>query len=121
MTLVSYVKHLMYSLKLSSDPSLQSELNHGRVKTRQKVRTSKKNTMRQLGNIDFVESQVRRIAAEVNVAGVPMKSNPTPSTASLTAHYHIALDTKKPLVLGKWLINHPDDPALKVPVSRDSY
>ena len=76
--------------------------------------------MRQLGNIDFVESQVRRIAAEVNIAGVPMESNPTPSTALLTTRYHIALDTKKPLVLGKWLINHPNDPALKVLVSRNN-
>ena len=77
--------------------------------------------MRQLGNIDFVESQVRRIAAEADAAGVPTKSGPTPPTASLTTRYHIALDTKKPLVLGKWLINHPDDPALKVLVFRNNY
>jgi hypothetical protein len=70
--------------------------------------------MQQLGNIDFVESQVRQIAAEVNSAGVCMKSVPSPSTTPPSAHYNIAQDTKKPLVLGKWLINHTDDPALKV-------
>ena len=100
--------------KPGSDASLQSELSHGRVKTRQKARTSKKNTMRQLGNIDFVESQVRRIAAKVDAAGVPMGLIPSPSTVAPTARYHIAQDTKKPLVLGEWLINHSDDPALKV-------
>ena len=71
--------------------------------------------MQQLGNIDFVESQVRRIAAEVDTIGVPMKKPTSPtSTVSLTAHYHIARDVKKLLVLGEWLINHSDDPALKV-------
>ena len=71
--------------------------------------------MQQLGNIDFVESQVRRIAAEVDTIGVPMKKPTSPtSTVSLTARYHIARDVKKPLILGEWLINHSDDPALKV-------
>ena len=70
--------------------------------------------MRQLGNIDYVESQVRRMAAEVDTAGVPMKLDRSPSTA-LTSRYHIAQDTKKPLILGEWLIKHADDPALKVP------
>jgi len=35
--------HLLYP---HSDTRMQSELSHGRVKTRRKVRTSKKNTMR---------------------------------------------------------------------------
>jgi hypothetical protein len=93
---------------------VQSELSHGRVKTWHRVRTSKKNTMRQLGNIDFVETQVRRIAAEVNTIGVPMKSTSSASTVPLSAHYHIAKDIKKPLILGEWLITHSEDPALKV-------
>jgi len=96
------------------DACSQSELNHGRVKTRQRARTSKKNTMQQLGNIDFVESQVRRIAAEVDAAGVPMKKVSLPSAVPLTDHYHIAKDVKKPLILGEWLNNHVDDPALRV-------
>jgi len=70
--------------------------------------------MRQLGNIDFVESQVRRIAAEVDATGIPMKSIPSSSVTPPTAHYWIARDTKKPLILGEWLVNHADDPALKV-------
>jgi hypothetical protein len=84
------------------------------VKTQQRVRTSKKNTMRQLGNIDFVESQVRRIAAEVDTVGVSMKLGSSLPTVPLTAHYHIARDDKKSLILGEWLINHSSDPALKV-------
>jgi len=71
--------------------------------------------MQQLGNIDFVESQVRRIAAEVDGVGVPVKSVSSSSTAPPTARYHIAQDIKKPLILGEWLANHSDDPALKVP------
>ena len=70
--------------------------------------------MRQLGNIDFVESQVRRIAAEVDAAGVPIKSVSPLSTVSPTARYHIAQDIKKPLILGEWLIAHSNDPALMV-------
>jgi len=70
--------------------------------------------MQQLRNIDFVESQVRRIAAEVDTAGVPMKTASLLSAAPLAAHYHIAKDVKKPLVLGEWLNNHSDDPALRV-------
>ena len=71
--------------------------------------------MRQLGDMDFVESQVRRIAAEVDMAGVPIRSIPVSSTAALpTTCYEIAQDTKKSLVLGEWLANHADDPALKV-------
>ena len=70
--------------------------------------------MRQLGDIDFVESQVRRIAAEVNMAGIPIRSVPTSSMPPPTARYEIAQDTKKTLVLGEWLANHTDDPALKV-------
>ena len=70
--------------------------------------------MRQLGNIDFVESQVRRIAAEVDAVGVPIKSVPSSSTAPSIARYHITQDIKKPLILGEWLIDHSDDPALKV-------
>ena len=70
--------------------------------------------MRQLGNIDFVESQVRRIAAEVDTASVPMTSVSSSSAAPLTVHYQIARDTKKRLALGEWLIDHSDDPALKV-------
>ena len=93
---------------------IQSELSHSRIKTWQKVRTSKKNTMRQLGNIDFVETQVQRIAAEANTVGVPMKSMSSASTMSFGAGYHIVQDVKKRLVLGEWLTNHPDDPALKV-------
>lgn len=100
--------------KPDSDLRLQSELSHGRVKTRQKARTSKKNTMRQLGNIDFVESQVRWIAAEAEAVGVPIKSVSPPPMAPPTARYHIAQDIKKPLILGEWLISHSDDPALTV-------
>jgi len=70
--------------------------------------------MRQLGNIDFVESQVRRIAAEVDTIGVPAKLASSPPMIPLTARYHIAQDVKKSLVLGEWLVNHQDDPALKV-------
>ena len=69
--------------------------------------------MWQLGNIDFVELQVRRIAAEVDAIGIPMKLNPSSST-TLASHYHIAQDTKKPLFLGEWLVKHTNDPALKV-------
>ena len=99
--------------KPGSDALPQSELSHGHVKTQQKAHTSK-NTMQQLGNIDFVESQVRRIAAKVDAAGVPMGLIPSLSTVAPTARYHIAQDTKKPLILSEWLINHSDDPALKV-------
>lgn len=70
--------------------------------------------MRQLGDMDFVESQVHQIAAEVHMAGVPIRSIPVSSTALPTARYEIAQDTKKTLVLGEWLANHADDPALKV-------
>ena len=70
--------------------------------------------MRQLGNMDFVESQVRWIAAEVDAAGIPIKSVSPPSMAPPTARYHIAQDVKKPLILGEWLIDHSNDPALTV-------
>jgi len=70
--------------------------------------------MQQLGNIDFVESQVHRIAAEVDANGSPIKSTFSPPMAPPTVRYHIAQDVKKPLILGEWLINHSDDPALKV-------
>ena len=70
--------------------------------------------MRQLGDMDFVELQVRQIAAEVDMAGVSIKSIPASSAAPPTTHYEIAQDTKKTLVLGEWLANHADDPALKV-------
>jgi len=70
--------------------------------------------MRQLGNIDFVELQVRRIAAEVDAVGIPIKSVSPPSAASPTARYHIAQDTKKSLILGEWLNSHSNDPALTV-------
>lgn len=70
--------------------------------------------MRQLGNIDFVKSQVRQIAAEVNTTGVHMKSTSSSPPVLPIAHYHIAQDTKNPLILGKWLANHSNDPALKV-------
>jgi hypothetical protein len=100
--------------KLTHNARLQSELTHGRVKTRQDTRTNKKNTMRQLGNIDFVESQVRQIAAEVDAAGVTVKPVSSPPTEPATSGYHIARDVKKSLVLGEWLTNHSDDPALEV-------
>jgi len=110
---------LMFSFQSAHDkpnPDIysQSELNHGRVKTRQKARTSKKNTMRQLGNIDFVESQVRRIAAEVDTSGVPTGRASSSLATPPTSRCHISEDTKKRLVLGEWLIDHSNDPALKV-------
>ena len=70
--------------------------------------------MQQLGNIDFVESQVRRIAAEASTVGVPMQSASSPSTAPTDTHHHIAKDVTKHLFLGEWLANHSSDPALKV-------
>lgn len=70
--------------------------------------------MQQLGNINFVESQVRRIAAEIDIASVPMKLVPPSSTTSPTARYHITKDVKKPLILGEWLNDHSKDPALMV-------
>jgi len=100
--------------KPNSDMCPQPELSHGHVKTQGKTHTSKKNTLRQLGNIDFVESQVRWIAAEVDTTGIPIKSVPQQSMAPPAARYHIVKDIKKPLVLGEWLINHSSDPALAV-------
>ena len=58
--------------------------------------------MRQLGNVDFVEPPVRQIAEEVDTVGVPMKPASSQSTVEPPAtRYHIAQDTKKPLVLGE--------------------
>jgi len=70
--------------------------------------------MRQLGNIDFVESQVRQIAAEVSTAGVHMKLASSSPPVPPVTRYHIAQSIRKPLVLGEWLTNHSNDPALKV-------
>jgi len=111
---VSLTFTLGCTCELYFDLGVEPELSHGRVKTWHKTRTSKKNTMRQLGNIDFVESQVRQIAAKVDTAGTPMKSvSPPPKTSPATC-YHIAQDIKKPLILGEWLVDHSNDPALTV-------
>lgn len=103
--------------KYNFNRCLQLELSHRCVKTRWKAYTSKKNTMWQLGNINFVESQVCWIAAEVDTAGILMKSVSSPSTEPINTYFHIAKDVKKPLILGEWLNDHLDDPALRVIIS----
>ena len=90
---------------------------HTRTKTRSDCRTNKKDVTKQLADIDFVESEVRRMAEELRVLGVSFPDAPTtalPTISQPDDQFGIAKEPEERLFLEQLITDHKDDHAYQV-------
>jgi hypothetical protein len=89
---------------------LQGELEHRTPKARY-TRTSRKNFIKQITQIERRQTRIRRIRDRLrqtkNVGNEEVASSPD-------AHHHIGKSENNPEHIGRFLQEHADDPATKV-------
>ena len=94
--------------------SSQGELEHHTPKLRYK-RTSKKNYLRQLTQIERHQVRIRHIRRGLNEGKNPFACNGEPEYASNPmVQYHIGKSQNEPVVLPIFLQENCGDPAIKV-------
>lgn len=104
-------------LTIRTNPS-QGENCHHRVKLNAQSRCNNKETDQQLGEMDYIDFQVRRIADDLQRAGVSIPGH-TPTTnpthePQQEAGISIARGHKSTVYLPRWMHDHREDPALTV-------
>jgi sRNA-binding protein len=92
----------------------QGELEHRRAKARYK-RTSKKNYVKQLAQIERRQSRLLRIRKKTG--GIRNAATPSDSgSKDLRTHFHIGVSENEPQPIGQFLRMYAGDPAIKVTV-----
>jgi len=97
---------------------IQGENCHHRVKLNSQSRSNNKETAQQLGNMDYIDFQVRRIADELQTAGVSVPGQRPIDTVTddppVDPTFDIAKGYKSKIHLQPWTWEHRNDPALEV-------
>jgi hypothetical protein len=91
---------------------LQGELEHRTPKSRYK-RTSKKNYLKQLTQIERRQARIRQIRTRLN-AGNTSGQNEVEHAFSPVSQYYIGKSQNEPVVLPIFLQENYGDPAIKV-------
>lgn len=97
---------------------MQGEHCHHQVKLNSQSKSNNRETAQQLGEMDYVDFHIRRIADDLQRAGVPIPKHvftpAMPSELPQETSFTIAKGYKSKIYLPLWIQRHRDDPALTV-------
>jgi len=102
--------------------NIQGEHRHHWTKQTAQTRTNNRDTDRQLGEMDYIRSQLNRIADELRTVGVSVPGGappPPPPATEVPQETDITVSAgyKSSIYLPRWLDKHRRDPALMVTLS----